>query len=85
MTQKSDKWKSREWYGTTITRWQQPAGSSGGQSSVDSWEQAKPKGKWIEVSADTEVLDALVKEKKITRSKSGKESAKREADLYKNA
>ena len=62
---------------------QQPAGSSGGQSSVDTWEQAKPEGKCIEVSADSEVLDALVKEKKITWSKSGRESAKREADLYK--
>ena len=50
--------------GTTKTRWQQPAGSSGGQSSVDAWEHAKPKGKWIEVSADYEVLDALVREKK---------------------
>ena len=29
MTEKSDRWKSREWYGTTKTRWQQPAGSSG--------------------------------------------------------
>ena len=38
---------------------------------------------WTEVSADYEVLDALVKEEKITWSKSGKESAKREADLYK--
>ena len=39
--------------------------------------------KWIEVSADYEVLDAFVKEKKITWSKSGRESAKREADLHK--
>ena len=61
MTERSDKWKSREWYGTTKTRWQQPAGSSGGQSSADTWEQAKPKGKWIEVYAVYEVLDALVK------------------------
>ena len=60
-----------------------PAGSSGRQSSVDTWEQAKPKGKWIEVSADYEVLDALVKEKKITWSKSGRESGKREADVSK--
>ena len=58
------------------------AGSSGIQSSVDTWEHAKPKGEWKEVSAEYEVLDALVKEKKITQTKSGKESAKREADLY---
>ena len=37
-------------------------GSSGGQSSVDAWEHAKPEGKWTEVSADCRVLDALVKE-----------------------
>ena len=62
MTEKNESWKSGEWYGSTKTRWQQPAGSSGGQSSVDVWEHAKPKGKWIEVSADYR----LVKEKKIT-------------------
>ena len=65
-TEKSDRWKSRERYGTTKTRWQQPAGSSGGQSSVNTWEQGKPEGKWIEVSADYEVLETLVKENKIT-------------------
>ena len=63
------------------TRRPQPAGSSGGQSSVDTWEHVKPEGKWMEVSADYRVLDALVKEKKITWTKSGRESAKREADL----
>ena len=36
----------------------------------------------MEVSADCRVLDALVKEQKITWTKSGRESAKREADLY---
>ena len=81
MKEKSNWWKSRKWYGTTKTRWQQPAGSSGGQSSADTWEHVRPKGKWIEVSADYRVLDALVKEKKITWNKSGNESAKREADL----
>ena len=82
MTEKNERWKSREWHGSTRTRWQQPAESSGGQSSVYAWEHAKPKGKWMEVSADNRVLEALVKEKKITWNKSGKESAKREADLY---
>ena len=42
----------------------------------------KPKGKWIEVSADYRVFGALVKEKKVTWTESGRESAKREADLY---
>ena len=41
------------------------------------------KGKWIEVFADHRVLDALVTEKKITRTKSAAEKVqKREADLY---
>ena len=78
MTKKNERWKSREWYGSTKTRWQQPAESSGRQSSVDAWEHAKPKGKWTEVSADYRVLDALVKEKEITWAKSCKESARRE-------
>ena len=36
----------------------------------------------MEVSADYRVLNALVKEKKITWTKSGRESEKREANLY---
>ena len=44
-------------------------------------EHTKPEGKWTEVSADYRVLEALVKEKKITWTKSGRESAKREAEL----
>ena len=82
MTEKSDRWKSREWYGSTKTKWQLSAGSSGGQTSVDTWVHVKPKGKWMEVSADYRVLDALAKEKKITWRKSGRENAKREADLH---
>ena len=78
----NDRWKSREWYGSTKTRWQQPAGSSGGRSSVDTWEHVKPEGKWIGVSADYRVLDALAKERKITWTKSGRESAEREADQH---
>ena len=68
MTEKSDRRKSREW-NTTKTRWQQLSASSGRQSSVDNWEQ----------HAKT---DTLVKEKKSTWTKSGRESAKRESDLY---
>ena len=82
MTDKKDKRKSGEWYETTKTRWQQPAGSSGGQSSLDAWEHVKPKGKWKEVSTEFEATDVFVKEKKITWNKSGNESSKREADLY---
>ena len=50
--------------------------SSGGESSVDTWEHAKHEEKWTEVSADNRVLEALVKEKKITWTKSGREIAK---------
>ena len=81
-TEKNDRWKSRELVSLHEKRWQQPTGSSGGQSAVDTWEHVKPESKWIEVSADYRVLDALVKEKKITWTKSGRESAQREADLY---
>ena len=55
--------ESREWYRTTKSSWQQPAGNSGGQSSHDTWEHAKPKGKWKEVSAEFEAICALLKEK----------------------
>ena len=34
MTEKNERWKSREWYGSTKIKWQQPVG---GQSSVDAW------------------------------------------------
>ena len=63
-TEKSEKWKSRDWYGTTKTRWQQPARSSGGHSSHDAWDHAKPKGKWKEVSAEFDAVGAVVKERK---------------------
>ena len=43
MTEKNDKWKSREWYGTTKTGWRQPAGSGGGQSSLDAWAATRGK------------------------------------------
>ena len=72
MTEKNDRWKSREWYGTTKNRWQQPAASSGRQSSADTWEHAKPKGKWIQVSADYEVLDARKKKKSRRPKVAGK-------------
>ena len=41
MMEKSHRWKSGEWYGSTKTKWQQPAGRSGGQSSVDAWEKVE--------------------------------------------
>ena len=83
--EKSDRWKSREWYGTTRTRWQQPAGSSGRQSSVDAWEHAKPKGKWKEVSAKFEAIDAFVKEKEITWDKEWQGDCEKKSCLVYNA
>ena len=47
------------------------------QVAADAWEHAKPTGKWTEVSVDNRVLDAPVKEKKRTWTKSVRESAKR--------
>ena len=82
MTEKSDRWKNREWYASSKTRWLQPAGSSTGQSSVDTWEHVKPRGKWTQVTADYRVLDILVKEKKASWAKGGRDSAKREAELF---
>ena len=46
-----------------------PGGSK--PREADAWEHAKPKGKWKEVSAEYEALNALVKEKRITWNKSG--------------
>ena len=37
ITEKSEKWKSREWYGTTKTMWQQPAGSGGETTLSTPW------------------------------------------------
>ena len=82
MTEKGEKWKSRDWDGTTKTRWQQPAGRSLWQSSHDAWEHAKPKGKWKEVPAEFDAVGAVVKEKENTWHKSDRESSKREAELY---
>ena len=80
MTEKSVKWKSREWYRATKTGWQQPAGSSGGQSSQDAWEHAKPKGK--EVSAEYEAIDALVKEKNHVEQEWQGECEKRSGPVH---
>ena len=81
-TDQNDEWKSRvvclhenKIVATCREQW-------GDKSSVDTGEHVKPEGKWIEVTPDYRVLDALENEKKATWTKSGRESAKREADLY---
>ena len=47
------------------SRWQESGGNNAVQSSVHAWEHVKPKGRWIKVSADYRVLDAMMKEKKV--------------------
>ena len=61
---------------------QQPAGGDGGQSSHDTWDTAKPKGKWRENSAEIDAVGIGVKEKKNTLHTSGKESRMRETELF---
>ena len=82
MTKKREKWKSKDWYGNKKSRWQQPARGDGGQSSHDTWDTAKPKGKWREISAEIDAVGTSVEEKKNTWHKSGKESTKRETELF---
>ena len=77
MKEKSDGWKSREWYGTTRTR--QPAGSSGVRSFGDALEDAKPQG----LHNLKKLMHLQKKKKRKSRgTKSGRESAKRKAVLY---
>ena len=42
MTEKRERWKGKEWYGRTKSRWQQPAGGVGGQSSHNTWDISQP-------------------------------------------
>ena len=70
-----------------VTETRKPDGSNplegdGGQSSHDTWDHAKPKGKWKEFSAELDAVGTTVKEKKNTWHKSGKESSKSEAELF---
>ena len=83
MTEKRERWQSKDWYRNTKSRWQQPAGCGGGQSSHDTCDTAKPKGKWREISAEIDAVETIVKEKKNTSHKSGKESTKRETEVFK--
>ena len=51
MTESVKDGNNTEWYGKAKSRWQQPAGEEGGQSSHDKWKSTKPQGKWKEISA----------------------------------
>ena len=75
--------KNKEWYGKAKSRWRQPAGEEGGQSSHDKWRSTKPQGKWKEISAEIGAVGTTVKVKTNTWNKSCKESGKGESVLYK--
>ena len=83
MTEKRERWQSKEWYGRTKSIWQQPAGCEGGQSSHDTWGISRSKGKWTEISAEMDAVGTAVKQKSNAWSKSCKESSKRKAELFK--
>ena len=79
-----EKWKMAKAEIGTETR--KPGGSKplsdGGQSSHDTWDHAKPEGKWKEISAEFDVVGTTVIEKKNTWHKRSNESSKRETELY---
>ena len=83
MTEKREIWQNEEWYGKTKSRWQQPAGEEGEQSSHDRWKSTKPQGKWKEISAEIDAVGTTVEERTNAWNKSCKESVKRESELYK--
>ena len=83
MTEKREKWQTKEWYGKAKSRWEQLAGEEGGQSSHDKWKNSQPQGKWKEISVEIDAVETTVKEKTNTWNKSSKESVKRESELHK--
>ena len=83
MTEKRERWQGNEWLGRPKSRWQQPSGSDGGQSSHDTWDISQTKGKWREISTEMDAVGTTVKEKTNTWNKSCEESAKRETEWYK--
>ena len=83
MNEKRERWQTKEWHGKAKSRWQQPAGEEGGQSSYDKWGNSQPQGKWKEISAEIDAVGTTVDEKTNTWNKSCKECVKRESELYK--
>ena len=69
-------------YGNTKSRWQQPPGCDGGQSSHHTW-NSQPQVRWKEISAEVDAVRTIVKEKTSTWNKSCKEIVKSELELYK--
>ena len=83
MIEKRERWQGTEWYGRPKSRWQQPAGCDGCQSSHHTWHISQPQGTWREISAEMDAVRTTVKEKTNTWNKSCKESANRETEVYK--
>ena len=79
MTEKRERLQNKEWYGKAKSRWQQPAGEEGGQSSHEKRTSTKPQGKCRVISAEIDAVETTVKEKTNTWNKSCKESVKRES------
>ena len=80
MTENRETWQGNG--KETKSRWQQTVWFEGGQSSHDTWDISRPKGKWREISAEMDEVGSAVKEKSNTWKKC-KEKAKREAELFK--
>ena len=83
MTEKRDRWQSKEWYGRAKSRRQQPAGEDGGESSHDTWKNSQPQGKWREISAEMDAVGNHFERKTNTWNRSCKESVKRDTELFK--
>ena len=58
-------------------------GEEGGHSSQDKWRNSQPQGIWQEISAETDAVGTIVKEKTNTWNESFKESVMRESELCK--
>ena len=72
MTEKRERGQSKDWYGRTKSRWQQPAGGEGGSISRDAWDTAKLKGKWKEISAEIGAVGITVKKSQTLGTKVAK-------------
>ena len=59
-TETQERRQSKDWYGNTKSRWQQPTGGDGRQSSHDTW-NSQPWGKWKEISAEVDAVRSTVK------------------------
>ena len=83
-TDRHARWSKKDWYfKKTKPHWWPSAGEEVGQTSHDKRKSSKPHGKWQEISVEMDTLGSTLKEETNTWTKSCKESAKRESELYK--